>query len=45
VHRLRRRAVTLRLRTFTGRRLSFAGLRPHTAVAIERHLREARVSG
>ena len=45
VHRLRRRAATLRLRTVSGRRLSFAGLRLHTAAALERHLREGRVSG
>jgi hypothetical protein len=42
VHRPRRRAATLSLRTTTGRRHSFADLRPHTAAAIERHLREAR---
>jgi hypothetical protein len=41
VHRLRRHAATLSLRTIGGRRHSFAGLRPHTAEAIERHLREA----
>lgn len=41
VHRLRRHAVTLSLRTIGGRRHSFAGLRPHTAAAIERHVREA----
>jgi DnaJ domain len=45
VHRLRRRAATLSLRTVSGRRLSFAGLRPQTAAAIERHLEEGRVSG
>jgi len=45
VHRPRRRAATLRVRTLSGRRLSFAGLRPHTAAAIERHLRDACVSG
>jgi curved DNA-binding protein CbpA len=39
--RRRRRAATLNLRTFGGRRHSFADLRPHTASAIERHLREA----
>ena len=39
-HRLRRHAATLSLRTTGGRRLSFAGLRPHTAAAIERHVRE-----
>ena len=41
VHRLRRHAATLSLRTTGGRRHSFAGLRPHTAEAIERHVREA----
>jgi hypothetical protein len=41
VQRPRRRAATLTLRTTTGRRHSFADLRPHTAAAIERHLREA----
>jgi len=40
--RTRRRAATLSLRTIGGRRLSFAGLRPHTASLIERQLREAR---
>jgi hypothetical protein len=39
VHRPRRRAATLSLRTTAGRRHSFADLRPHTAAAIERHLR------
>ena len=39
--RRRRRAATLSLRTIAGRRHSFADLRPHTASAIERHLREA----
>jgi hypothetical protein len=41
VHRPRRRAATLSLRTTGGRRHSFADLRPHTAAAIERHLRDA----
>jgi hypothetical protein len=41
VHRPRRRAATLSLRTTGGRRHSFADLRPHTAAAIERHLRAA----
>jgi hypothetical protein len=41
VHRPRKRAATLRLRTRAGRRHSFADLRPHTAAAIERHLRGA----
>jgi hypothetical protein len=40
VHRPRRRAATLSLRTTSGRRHSFADLRPHTAAAIERRLRE-----
>ena len=41
VHRPRRRAATLVLRTIAGRRHSFADLRPHTAAAIERHVRDA----
>jgi hypothetical protein len=41
VHRPRRRAATLSLRTTGGRRHSFADLRPHTAAAIESHLRGA----
>ncbi len=41
LHRLRRHAATLSLRTIGGRRHSFAGLRPQTAEAIERHVREA----
>jgi hypothetical protein len=45
VHRLRRRAATVSLRTVSGRRLSFAGLRPQTAAAIERHLLEGRAGG
>src|SRR3954454_16088271 len=40
VHRPRRRAATLSLRTTGGRRHSFADLRPHTAAAIERRLQE-----
>ncbi len=40
VHRPRRKAATLTLRTSAGRRHSFADLRPDTANAIERHLRE-----
>jgi hypothetical protein len=40
VHRPRRKAATLSLRTSSGRRLSFADLRPHTARAIERHLHD-----
>jgi curved DNA-binding protein CbpA len=43
VHRPRRRAATLSLRTTRGRRHSFAGLRPHTAEAIARHVREGLV--
>jgi hypothetical protein len=39
--RTRRWGATLSLRTIGGRRQSFADLRPHTASAIERHLREA----
>jgi hypothetical protein len=38
--RARRRGATLILRTIGGRRHSFAELRPQTAAAIERHLRE-----
>ena len=38
VHRLRRHAATLSLRTTGGRRHSFADLRPHTASAIEHHV-------
>ena len=41
VHRPRRRAATLSLRTTGGRRFSFADLRPHTAAVIERHVRDA----
>ena len=36
----RKRAATLSLRTSAGRRHSFRDLRPHTAAAIERHLRD-----
>jgi hypothetical protein len=39
--RMRRRGATLSLRTVGGRRHSFADLRPPTAAAIERHLRES----
>jgi hypothetical protein len=39
--RVKRRGATLSLRTTGGRRHSFADLRPPTAAAIERHLREA----
>jgi hypothetical protein len=42
--RRRRWGATLELRTTGGRRHSFADLRPHTATAIERHLREATAS-
>ena len=40
--RRRRRGATLNLRTFAGRRYSFADLRPHTASAIEQHVFDAR---
>jgi hypothetical protein len=40
VHRPRRKAATLSLRTSGGRRHSFADLRPHTANAIARHLND-----
>jgi len=40
--RPRRRVATLQLRMINGRRHSFAELRPHTAAAIERHVRAAR---
>jgi DnaJ domain len=40
-HRLRRRAAILSVRTRRGRRHSFAELRPHTAAAIARHVRQA----
>jgi hypothetical protein len=43
--RVRRRGATLSLRTVGGRRHSFADLRPPTAAAIERHLREAVHAG
>ena len=39
LRRPRRRVATLTLRTVTGRRLAFTGLRPHTAASIERHVR------
>ncbi|HEX5781680.1 MAG TPA: hypothetical protein VFX80_07145, partial [Solirubrobacteraceae bacterium] len=39
--RMKRRGATLQLRTIAGRRHSFADLRPPTAAAIERHLRDA----
>lgn len=42
VRRPRRRTATLVLRTIAGRRHSFADLQPHTAAAIERHVRDAQ---
>jgi hypothetical protein len=42
VRRPRRRVATLRLRMTSGRRQSFAELRPLTAAAIERHVLDAR---
>jgi hypothetical protein len=42
VRRPRRRVATLRLRMTSGRRQSFAELRPLTAAAIERHVLAAR---
>ena len=42
VRRLRRGVATLQLRMISGRRHSFAELRPHTAATIERHVRAAR---
>ena len=39
--RPRRRVATLQLKMTNGRRHSFAELRPHTAAAIERHVRAA----
>jgi hypothetical protein len=42
VRRPRRRVATLSLRLTSGRRVSFAELRPYTAAAIERHVRAAR---
>jgi hypothetical protein len=41
LRRPRRRVATLTLRTHGGRRFAFTNLRPHTAVAIERHVRGA----
>ncbi len=44
VHRPRRRVATLSLRTTSGRRHSFAELRPHTAATLERYLtRSSRI--
>jgi hypothetical protein len=40
--RPRRKVATLQLRMTNGRRHAFAELRPHTAAAIERHVRAAR---
>jgi len=40
--RPRRKVATLQLKMISGRRHSFAELRPHTAAAIERHVRAAR---
>ena len=42
VRRPRRRVATLQLRMISGRRHSFAELRPQTAAVIERHVRAAR---
>ena len=39
LRRPRRKVATLTLRTLAGRRHTFTGLRPHTAQAIERHVR------
>jgi hypothetical protein len=39
VRRPRRQVATLNVRTVSGRRHAFAELRPHTAAAIERHVR------
>jgi len=41
LRRPRRKVATLPLRTIGGRRHAFTGLRPHTAQAIERHVRAA----
>jgi hypothetical protein len=41
LRRPRRRMATLTVHTLGGRRVSFAGLRPHTAATIERHVRAA----
>jgi curved DNA-binding protein CbpA len=41
LRRPRRRTATLTVRTHGGQRFSFAALRPHTAAAIERHVRAA----
>jgi hypothetical protein len=39
LRRPRRRVATLTVRTLSGRRHAFTGLRPHTAASIERHVR------
>ena len=44
VRRPRRRVATLQLRLTSGRRVSFAELRPQTAGAIERHIAAARAA-
>jgi curved DNA-binding protein CbpA len=44
VRRPRRRVATLQLRLTSGRRVSFAELRPWTAAAIERHVLAARAA-
>jgi DnaJ domain len=41
LRRPRRRTATLTVRSLGGRRFAFTGLRPHTAAAIERHVRAA----
>ena len=41
LRRPRRRSATLTVQTLGGRRHTFAGLRPHTAATIERHVRAA----
>lgn len=45
LRRPRRRIATVTVRTLGGRRLSFTGLRPHTAATIERHVRTAASPG
>jgi hypothetical protein len=42
LRRPRRRTATVALRTLSGRRHAFTGLRPSTAQAIERHIAQAR---
>jgi hypothetical protein len=44
VRRPRRRVATLTVRSHGGRRHAFGGLRPHTAAAIERQVREGAPS-